>query len=545
MTRPYGTLIGPTPNWSEDERPTLAGSAATPLHSRLRRVAYGLIAVLLAITGGLGNALITANLPQIQGTLALTPVQGSWLLAAYFMTNVSANLLLFKFRQQYGLRVFVQLGMPLYAISAILHLVSGTFASAIIARLVSGFATAVCSSLGVLYMLQAFEKKRIAAALALGVGLTQLSVPIAWLLSPPLLDVGEWRTLYLFEGGLAILCWAAVSLLHLPPSQRIQVFEWQDLLTYALLTSALALIIAVLAQGRMQWWTAEPWIGWALIGALVLGTIGFVIEHYRRHPLVQVRWLGGSETVMLMVGALAIRFLLSEQTFGAVGLLRLLNQGPDQLQTLYGVMLVALTFGIGVGALTLNPKTIVPQILVAVVAVAIASFIDRNATAETRPQSLYLSQAIVSVGTGMFLGPLMIVTMLSGLKRGPDYLVSALVLFSVTQSIGGLLGPAALGTFQQLRQHEYSAQINASVNPTDPLVADRLRLQGGVFAAVVTDPVQRQARGVSLLAQTASREANVRAFNDVFTLTGLLAIGALLSLLVNVIRAGRRQKAQG
>ena len=98
--------LKPIPDWEEHEKPTLPGSASMPWHPPHRRAAYALVSVLVAITGGLGTALVTANLPFLQGQLGLTPVQGTWLVASYVMVNVTANLLAFKFRQQYGIRLF-------------------------------------------------------------------------------------------------------------------------------------------------------------------------------------------------------------------------------------------------------------------------------------------------------------------------------------------------------------------------------------------------------------------------------------------------------
>ena len=151
--------LKPIPDWEEHEKPTLPGSASMPWHPPHRRVAYALVALLVGITGGLGNALVTANLPFLQGQLGLTPTQGSWLVAAYAMVNVTANLLAFKFRQQYGIRLFAEIGLGLYAALAVLHLFVGSFETTLMMRAASGFAGAACSTLGTLYMLQSLPRR--------------------------------------------------------------------------------------------------------------------------------------------------------------------------------------------------------------------------------------------------------------------------------------------------------------------------------------------------------------------------------------------------
>lgn len=535
--------LEPVPDWTEAEKPSMPGSPSMPGHSPLIRAAYACIAFLLAVTGGLGNALVSANLPNIQGHLGLTPVQGQWLVAAYLMVNVSANLLLFKARQQFGLRRFAEIGLPIYAAVTLLHLTADTFSTALLVRAISGVASAVTSTLATMYMLQAFPKARMGQGMVVGLGLSQVATPLAWLISPALLDLGEWQTLYVFESGLALCSLAAVVILKLPPGIRIKVFEPLDLLTFCLLAPALALFGAVLAQGRTQWWTAQDWIAYALIGGIVLTVAAVLVEMHRRNPLIQTRWLGTISTVRFVIGAMGIRFILSEQTYGATGFLRTLGMGVDQLQPLYAVILAGIVCGIAVSALTFNQKTMMIQILASIVLVAVASFMDWHVTSMTRPHDMFLSQFMVAFAGTMFMGPVLLIGIMSALKNGSNYVVSFVVLFSISQSFGGLAGAAVFGTFQQNREHEYSAQLTADLAPSDPIVAQRLAVQGQIYGRVITDPVQRQAQGAAQLAQITTREANVRAFNDVFVLNGLLALALFAWSAVHVARLALQSRA--
>jgi MFS family permease len=514
----------------------MPGSAATLDHSLPVRIAYVLVGILLGLTGGLGSALVSANLPTIQGELGLTPVEGTWLTAAYLMVNISSNLVLFKFRQQFGLRRFAEIGLPLYAAVSILHLAVHSYPSAIVARAVSGLAAGPISALCSMYIMQAFPKARTGQGLVLALGISQLTTPLAWLLSPALIDLGEWQVLYRFEAGLSLCCLAAVVVLKLPHGIRIKAFEAVDFLTIALLAPAMALVVAVLAQGRLQWWDAQRWIAWALIAALVLMLLAILVEWHRKNPLLQIRWLGKLATVRFAIGAMGLRFLLSEQTYGATGFLRTLGMGVDQLQPLYAVILAGLVLGIAVSALTFNQKMMIPQILASVVLIGVGSLLDADASNLTRPHDMYLSQFMIAMASTMFMGPLMLTGVTSALKNGPNYMISFVVLFSISQSIGGLAGPAILGTIQQFREHEYSGPINAGIDPTQGIIAQRLQMQGQVYGQVVTDPVLRQAQGTAQLAQLATREANVRAYNDIFLINAFLALAFLGWSLFHVLR---------
>ncbi len=534
--------LAPVPRWEPHERPSMPGSPAILLHPVPVRIAYACVAVLVGLTGGLGNALFIANLPSIQGDLGLTPSEAAWLPAAYFMVNVSANLLMIKFRQQYGLRRFAEIGLSLYALLSIAHVFVEGLEMAIVVRAASGLAAATTSSLGLFYMLQAFRKADLPKAVILGFGISQLGTPLAWLMSPALLDMGEWHRLYVFESGLALCSLAAVVVLKLPLGERIKVFEPLDFLTFALLAPALALIAAVLAQGRILWWTEAPWLGYALIAALLLICIAFMIEHHRRNPLLHTRWLGTAEMLRFAFGALMLRLLLSEQNYGAVGLLQTLGMGAQQLQPLYAVILLGLTMGITGSAMTFSPAMAFPQILLSIVLIAIGSFLDVDATSLTRPHDMFLSQGLLAFASGMFLGPLLITGIGRALRNGPNYLVTFIVLFTMTQSLGGLAAPALFGTYQVMREKYHSSHLTEQVVPGDPRVAARLQAQTQALASRQGDPRLRQAQSAAQLSQMATREANVLAFNDVFRLIGMLAIGVFGWTLYRTLRIAQQNR---
>ena len=144
--------------WQPHERPTLPGSPSNPNHSFGKRIAFLVVGFIVAITGGLGNALVSVNLPYLQGSLGVFTTEIQWLPAAYVMTNVTMNLLLVKFRQQFGLRLFTEAFLVLYALVTFGHLFVNDLQSAIAVRAAHGMVGAALSTLGLYYTLQAFPK---------------------------------------------------------------------------------------------------------------------------------------------------------------------------------------------------------------------------------------------------------------------------------------------------------------------------------------------------------------------------------------------------
>lgn len=509
------------------ERPVLPGSPATPDHTTPWRLAYAFVGVLVALTGSLGNAAVTADLPQLAGALGVTMTEAAWLPVVFVMTNACMNLLLVKFRMQYGLRLFTEIILVVFLATAAAHLFLEDFGSTLVVRGVAGMAAAGMSTLGILYILQAFPAQHRLKGIIIGVGLSSLAIPLARLGVMRLLDLDQWRAFYMFELGLVLVALPAVFALKMPPSQRVKAFERLDFVTFALFAPGVALLTAVLGLGRIVWWTEAAWIGWALVGAIVLLTAAALIEYNRKNPLIDVKWLAGRDLVRLLLAILLVRIVLSEQTTGAVGFLQQMGLGSQQMQGLFLVMLIATAAGTLVSAFTLNPMKLWKPISIALVMIAVGAFIDSHATVLTRPTQLYFSQALLAFAAAFFIGPTMILGFGQVLQGGGKNMVSFIVLFSIGQNVGGLMGSALVGTIQTLREKFHSNQLSESISLGDPETVLRLQQLGGAYVHVIGDAAQRQGAALRLLQQQVSQQAQVLAYNDVFLLiSGAAAIGA-------------------
>src|SRR3546814_4029330 len=125
----------------------------------------------------------------------------------------------------------------------------------------------------------------------------------------------------------------------------------------------MALLSAVLIQGRIIWW-ATPWLGYAAAASVLLISAAMLIEHNRANPLLNTRWIGSREIITFEVGAAVMRVLLSEQRFGAFGLLSAAGLGNDQPILYQGVLTLAPIAGLAVGLMALNPLMLLLPVLI-------------------------------------------------------------------------------------------------------------------------------------------------------------------------------------
>lgn len=527
---PYGPR-----EWQPHEKPMLPGSPSTPIHPGHKRIAFGLIGLLISITGALSNALVTANLTNLQGTFGAYSNEIAWLPAVYVMGNISINLLLVKFRQQFGLRIFTEAFLVLYVLVAFFHLFANDLSSAIIVRTAHGMVGAALSSLGIYYQIQAWPAKHRLKALTIGICASQLAIPLARLFSSELLQLDEWRGLYLFELGLAMIALGCVFLLKLPPGDRNKVFEKADFLTFILLAPGMALLCGVLSLGRIDWWLETPWLGICLAMALVLIVAAVVLEHNRSNPLINTRWLGSGAIVRLGIVMVMMRIVLAEQNTGAIGFLQQLGLQNEQMRGLALAIIAGVIVGIVASALTIKPGHLSWPIVTSLLIMMIASLMDAQSSPLTRGNNMYFSQFLLGFSSAFFLAPAMLLGVGSVVTQ-PKNLVSFVVLFGMSQNLGGLIGSAILGTFQTWREKYHSSLLGDQLSQLNPLVTERLNQYSALFNSQIGDGILRNAEGVVQLQTVATLQANVLAYNDTYLLTAGMALCTLMWVLWRLTR---------
>ncbi|WP_053145685.1 MFS transporter [Erwinia billingiae] len=521
--------------WAPGEKPMLPGSPSTPLHPTHKRIAFGIIGLLISITGALSNALVTVNLTNLQGVFGAYSNEIAWLPAVYVMGNISINLLLVKFRQQFGLRAFTEAFLVLYVLVSFFHLLVNDLSSAIIVRTAHGMVGAALSSLGIYYQVQAWPAKHRLKALTIGLGASQLAIPLARLFSTELLQLDEWRGLYLFELGLAMICLGAVLVLKLPPGDRIKVFEKKDFLTFMLMAPGMALFCGVLSLGRIEWWTSTPWLGICLALGLVLVIAAVVLEHNRSNPLINTRWLRTGAIFRLGIVMIMLRVTLAEQNTGAIGYLQQVGLLNDQMQHLAMAILAGVVTGIVVSALTINVKHLSWPIVMSLLLIIVASLMDSQSSPLTRANNMYFSQFLLGFSSTFFIAPALLLNIGSVVTQ-PKNLVSLVVLFGMSQNIGGLMGSALLGTFQTWREKYHSSLLADQLSYLNPNVTDRLTQYTNLFNSFIGDNVLRNAEGAVQLQTVATLQANVLAYNDTYLLTAGMAFITLIWVLWRLSR---------
>ena len=528
------------------EQPFMVGSPATPDHPTRRKVFYLLIGIFIGITASFQNGLLVANLTQIQGEMSLTPVEGGWISVAYNMTNACITVLLYKIRQQFGMALFSKITLfSLLAATSLQWLVSSHLLDTsaiiiepyyleIIARGLSGMVASAMTVLAIFYCLQGMPTAKRISGLILGFGLVQFGIPLSRIISPYLAVDGQLETLFLFELGLTLICFALINILELPPGNTEKVFEKLDFLSFAFFASGLAALAVFLVQGRIQWWTT-PWLSYPLIIAVVTISIALWIETHRKNPMLQVRWMRSRNIIAFTITGAVMRILLSEQNVGAAGLLANLGYGNDQLITFYAVILAASVLALVISIFRTNAMDLRRPVIFAVALIAVGAWLDTDISLNSAPYMFYVSQFMIAFAAVYFMGPMVFEGMFRAIANGPAYIISFSVIFSISQTIGGLAGAAAIQAFTTIRTQIHYADMVSSLNLGDPALMAQVAGAGRMLSTQITDANQANVAAMGQVLQGIQRQATVAAYADLFFLMSTIASITTLILLLNYL----------
>ena len=529
------------------EQPFMVGSPANPDHPVPRKIFYLLIGLFVGLTASFQNGLLVANLAQIQGTLNLTPMEGGWISVAYNITNACITVLLYKIRQQFGIAPFSKLTLFVLLLATSMQWIISTdvlsssvntllnpYYLEIITRAMSGMVASAMTILSVFYCLQGMPTAKRISGLILGFGVVQFGIPLSRIISPYLAAGGQLESLFLFEFGLALICFGLINLLQLPPGNVQQVFEKLDIVSFGLFGSGLAALSVFLVQGRVLWWST-PWLGYPLLIAILAISTALWIETHRKNPMLQVRWMRSRNIIAFMITGALMRILLSEQTVGAAGLLAQLGYGNDQLVTFYVVILLASICALIASFWLTNAMDLRRPVIFSALLIAIGAWMDTGVSVDSAPYMFYVSQFLIAFAAVYFMGPMVFEGMLRAIANGPAYIISFSVIFSISQTIGGLAGAAGIQAFTTIRtQTHYSDMVN-SLNFGNPALVQQLQAASAQLGSQMTDSAMVTSSAAQQVFAQIQRQAVVAAYNDLFFIMGSLASLTVVILSLNYL----------
>ncbi|MGO3640537.1 MAG: MFS transporter, partial [Psychrobacter sp.] len=259
------------------------------------------------------------------------------------------------------------------------------------------------------------------------------------------------------------------------------------------------------------------------------------IETHRKNPMLQVRWMRSRNIIAFMITGAVMRILLSEQNVGAAGLLANLGYGNDQLVTFYAVILTASVLALVISIFSTNAMDLRRPVIFAVALIAVGSWMDTTVSINSAPYMFYLSQFLIAFAAVYFMGPLVFEGFLRAITSGPAYIISFSVIFSISQTVGGLAGAAAIQAFTTVRTQVHYADMVSTLNFGDPELVGQIAAARSVLSPQITDITQANTAATLQVLQGVQRQATVSAYGDLFFIMAILSTAATIILLLNYL----------
>ncbi|MBK4217433.1 MFS transporter [Paracoccus caeni] len=500
-------------------------------------MAYMGAAVVLALSQGLGQGFVSTNIPQIAGDLGITTTDASWLMAAYMIPRASLPLMLIKIRTQYGLRRFAEIGIIVYVVVAFASVWINDFRSAVVVQFLSGASAAPLSTLAFMYMLEPLAPQwKMRLGLPIAMAVLMAGPTLARVVSPALIGDGGLTWVHLTALGMAMVSLMLVFRLPLRPVPHMKVIQPMDFVSFLLIGAGFAGLTISFVMGPIHYWTDLPWIGLLLAASVASLALAVAIELNRSAPLLDIRWLASPAIVHLAATLFLFRLILSEQSTGAPRMFQLLGVAPSQMTGLFAVITFASLLGGLACVAWIKPQRVPVFHLIALLLIAVGAYMDSHSTIDTRPAQMVVSQVLIGFAGMLFMPPAMMAGLISALAKGPQYLLSFVIVFIATQSLGGVFGSGLFSTLINHRQAAHYQVLIEELGTSEPIVAQNIAIRSAGLAGQMPDLAARKLQAMSQIAQDASNQAYVMAYNDAYRLTCLIALLAAAALLLHLLR---------
>ena len=270
-----------------DGRPTVPGfteSASTrvspeAVSPRAWRALF--LTSLATVLVGFNSTATNIALDDIQaGFSGASAADVGWGVAGFFIGTAAFMPLAGRLADRIGRKRMFQLGLLLFALSAVFSAVAPTVLMLNLSRVLQAIAGAALLPSSLALVLPLFPESRRSTAVGLWSAAGPLGAGVAPAAAALILAAAGWRAVYLVSAPVALLMfwggWKMLRELPIPPNQ-----QRLDLVGAAGGTVAVAAVVTAIMQGRVWGYSSPITITVALIGVAALGLF---VANSSRHP---------------------------------------------------------------------------------------------------------------------------------------------------------------------------------------------------------------------------------------------------------------------
>ncbi len=490
----------------------------------------------LAVIGGIFGALIaiidigisTSSLQAIQGTLATSIEETSWITTSYLIAEIVAIPLAGWFSRIVSVRRYLVVNTIVFILASFACGMSRTLSEMIVARAVQGFSGGCFIPLAMQMILTILPL----AQRPVGLLLFSLAGATGPVIGPFL---GGWIT-YHFDWTYSynlqivpcsILIALIVTCLDETP-MKLKMLLDGDWIGIGLLSVGLGTLTYVLEEGNRHDWLDSRAIAYCSLICVASLTAFIFVELRSKNPLINLRLYKSSSFTFSSLANLLNGIIIYGNPFLFSRFLFQIQNYDSLLIGQVAFHTVGLTFFIVVPLVPFMAKRIEAKVL-ACIGLGILflwAMLNSQLTHHSGYNELFWPQVIRALGAPMVMTAL---TALAFIGISPANIPSASGVFSSMRQMGGSIGVALLGTILDQRYRFHFSRITERIEPDGAVVQEHLDRLTDTFAGTGVDGSEQ---AIQSLGKMINREALVLSYSDAYFVMQFVIVLTIVSVLM-------------
>jgi len=466
-------------------------------------------------------------LPYIQGALAATPDQGSWLVTLFNAAYETGILLSPWFLARFGRRDYFVGSLLGFAVCSLGCACASEYHVFLILRLLQGFALGGFFACGVLSLFMSIPD----GLRLIGVMLFSMASQLGSALGPAVAgylvynDAWQWVFVLSAVPAFVLALGIRYALRDPAPPERVPF----DVVGALLIVVTFLSLQYLVNEGERRNWTEDPWVTLALVLTPLCGVATMVWKlRYSPHPFLDFRVLRHRNLVVGAIFGFGFGLLLQAATQIGGFVERTLDFTPTLGGGLDAIRAVAILIFVPLVTFAMAEKWL--GVRTALIVGLIATFVGfRIEVVATTGQSDFASFIVPFAGIGIGIAILYraLASVIFGSLPSAD-LIMGLIVYKMSGVLGGALAAPLFGTLLDHKVAVLQSELAGGVTLASPTVRAFVDAGSGSAAA---------------LAKIVMGQATTLAYSDLWSLASLVVVALVPVLFLLDLKAPAQAQA--
>lgn len=513
-------------------------SVYSPALDRTLKRAIVLAVTLVTSMEFLTSYAVGVALPDMEGDLAASFDEGSWILTTYTTCFLIGLVLSNWISDRIGYRRWMAGAVMLFMCASIGCGMSHTLAQMLVFRGFMGFAGGNFLTRAQTAITRVYDgKARLKALFVFAFGVVVFARTSGSFVGGFLTEWYSWRYIFFLSVPFSLASLVLI-VAFFPDVRALKSPARLDVPGLLLLVGWLASLQIVLSRGERDDWFSDPLIvGLTAVAAICLPLfIWWELRPSNRDPIISLKTYAARNFAVGSIYVVILGMMIYGQMYFVPQFLRNVQHhsayGTGELQTINAIWF---TVGLVFGALLMKRLGFRAALGVGAASFMVGMLVwTFRLTPDISDDAMYLPLALTGFGAGWQIGP---ISTLINSQTSNVLMGEGMELYLCQRQLGGSWGIAILTILVDRQRTFWSSRLGENINVYSTLVQDALRQGAAALRSVGMPHAQALGASMGVLHSRLLIQSIVNAFADTFAYQAMLGVVALI--LVTFFARGR------